>query len=321
VFLKFDGPMANDKFISIITMSYFRPEMTLDLLKSIHAKADMPFEIILHDDHSDDWVQDKIYSEIRGLCSTVILGQGNVNMGYSSSANRGIALCNSDYVLLIDNDCVITRPCFQMIKDVLDVPYVGSMSPREIIGGDIEKRRPVVKFKNRSFSLSNLPCGSFAFKKAVWQEVGGFPQVYSNGGDISFLHTLLQRGYFNAGNVISSTGESFTTIRNIDQETGYPNATSGIRNFDQAYPRIFPYCHDVRTFHNECHIRRSRRHSFSHEQYLAEAGIHNIAYWDKWMNDCYAGIGSINWDNIGDFGHIKWRDRIEADIKTWKERV
>jgi len=47
----------------------------------------MPFEIILHDDHSDEWVQDKIFKEMKNLCSTVILGQGDVNMGFASSAN------------------------------------------------------------------------------------------------------------------------------------------------------------------------------------------------------------------------------------------
>lgn len=322
MFLEFDGQMANDKFISIVVMSYFRPEMTLDLLKSIHQHADMPFEIILHDDHSDSWVQDSIYNEMRGLCSTIILGQGNVNMGYSSAANRGVSLCNSDYILLFDNDCILTQPCFKIIKDVLDVPYVGSMSPRDLIGeapGAAHASRAIVKTKEHSFTLSCLPCGTFAFKKDVWFEIGGFPQVYSNGGDISFLFNLLRHGYFNAGTVVSPTGESFSTIVNVDQITGYKKATGGIRNFDQAYPRIFPFSSDTASFQNACHQRRARCHPFSQEQYLAEGGYHNIGYWDGWANDSQDGKGNIVWEQIGDWGHIKWRDDVDAAIRAWKE--
>lgn len=324
MFLEFDNLMANNEFVSVVIMSYFRPEMTLDLLRSIHENVDMPFEIILHDDHSEDWVQDKIFAEMRSLCSTIILGQGNVNMGYSSSVNRGVALCNSDYILILDNDCLITAPCFKTIKEVLDVPYVGTVSPREFIEmapGSTHGSRATVKTNGNAFTLSCIPSGSFAFRKKVWMEIGGFPQVYSNGGDISFIFSLLRHGYFNAGSLISPTGNAFSTVRNIDQETGYPNATARIRNFDQAYPRIFPFCNDKGNFSLACHARRERRHPLSQEQYLADGGYHNIAYWDAWANDCYDGQGNIIWDKVGDWGHSKWRDRIDADIKAWKEEV
>ena len=323
MFLKFDGHMANDKFISIMVLSFFRPEMTLELLKSIHANADMPFEIILHDDHSDAWVQSKIYKEMRGLCSTVILGQGDINMGYSASANRGTALCNSDYVLLLNNDCLITKPCFKMIKSVLDVPYIATMSPKEVrgmVGGSVDPNRAIASNGEYAFSLAQISRGSdaFAYKKSTWYEHGGFPQVYNNGGDISFIFSLTRRGYFHAGWIVDPDEKSDQPIRNIDWENDYSNATAGIRPFDESYPRIFPYCHQGAAYQAESHRRRERRYPLSQEQYLSPAGHHNIDYWSKWADNSHDGQGNIVWENVKEWSHDKWQKEVEADIKTWK---
>lgn len=324
MFLKFDGEMANDKFISIMIMSYFRPEMTLELLRSIHAlEVDMPFEIIVHDDHSDSWVQDKLYGEMRDMCSTLILGQGNMNLGFASSANRGTALCNSDYVLLLNNDCLLSKPCFKMIKDILDVPYIGTMSPREIRGagaGEICPSRAVAYRNGAAFALSNLPGGSgaFAYRKSTWQEHGGFPQVYNNGGDIAFVFSLLRKGYFHAGWPVSIGTDNYSAIRNIDHENNYSKSTGSIRCFDEAYPRIFPYCHQTDAFQWACHQRRERRYPLSQEQYLAPAGHHNIDYWSKWADNSTDGQGNIVWENMKEWGQDKWREQVDADIQAWK---
>lgn len=331
MFLQFDQDMANDKFMSVMVLSYFRPEMTLNLLRSIHQHADMPFEIILHDDHSDEWVQDRIYQEMKDLCSTVILGQGRVNMGFASSANRGTALCNSKYVLLLNNDCLMINPCFQMIKDILDTPYIASVGPREILvkeRGELHSNRPIVLSNGRAFTLANLPNGAgvFAFRKDVWEQHRGFPQVYNNGGDIAFIFSLLKRGYFHAGFPIAlreNAGEPgpLYTFRNLDQENDCKETTSHIRHFDEAYPRIFPYCLDEQAFALKCHRRRERRYPLSQEQYLSPEGHHNIDYWTKWIEQGWDSEGGIAWDRLRDFGQSKYRDQIEADIRAWKELV
>jgi glycosyltransferase involved in cell wall biosynthesis len=324
MFLEFDGNMANDQFISILVLSYFRPEMTLELLRSIHSHADFPFEIILHDDHSDNPVQDRIYNEMKELCSTIIFGQGNVNMGFASSANRGTALCNSKYVLLLNNDCLMVNPCFQLVKQILDVPYVASVGPREVVQqqpGSLHGSRAIVSANNQAFTLSNLPNGAgvFAFKKDAWFDLGGFPQVYNNGGDIAFIFSLLRKGWFHAGFPISPEGNpAYRTFRNLDQENDCKNTTSHIRNFDQAYPRIFPFCNRQEWFYAQCEERRCRRYPLSQEQYLAERGHHNIDYWSKWADNSYDANGGINWEKLEDFGQSKWREQIDADIQRWK---
>lgn len=324
MFLEFDNHMANNEFVSILVLSYFRPEMTLELLRSLHAHADFPFEIILHDDHSDGWVQDRIYGEMKELCSTVVLGQGNVNMGFASSANRGTALCNSKYVLLLNNDCLMVNPCFQMVKQILDVPYIASVGPRDTIhlqpGAD-HGGRAVAYSNGQAFTLSNLPNGSgvFAFKKEAWFDLGGFPQVYNNGGDIAFIFSLIRKGWFHAGFSVSPDGApAYRTFRNLDQENDCKNTTSAIRNFDEAYPRVFPMCNRAAWFHAQCEERRARRYPLSQEQYLSDRGHHNIDYWSKWADSSYDGKGGINWEVLEDFGQGKWKDQIDADIQAWK---
>lgn len=320
MFLKFDPPVANDSFVSVMIMSYFRPEFTLELLRSIHQNADMPFEIILHDDHSPHDMQDKIFREMKMYCSTMVFGQGEVNMGFNASANRGTALCNSDYVILINNDCLMTGPCFKLIKDVLDIPYIGCFGPRDVVNppvlGEPNGSYVSVNRNGRQFGLGPNASGSgvFAYKKSTWEKIGGFPQAYMNGGDISFMFSLLRHGYFHGHTPVLGN----TTFRNIDQENGTKDTTSQHRNYDQSYPRVFPYCLYGTDWVMANLERRHRRYPESHQQYLDPAGMHNIDYWHRYFVGAQDGQYNYDWSKLTEWGQAQWKDQIEADIAAWK---
>jgi glycosyltransferase involved in cell wall biosynthesis len=78
-----------DQFISIVISSFYRPFYLKRCLESIHKHADMPFEIIVHDDGSGQAERDQIYRDLSPLISTLILNLGG-NMGLNVSANRAV---------------------------------------------------------------------------------------------------------------------------------------------------------------------------------------------------------------------------------------
>lgn len=310
MFLKFDGQLTNDKFMSIVILSFTRPHRLRALLESIHEHADMPFEIVVTDDASQ-MAGDSLSSDVfacRDLTSTMIFNNG-VNMGYAASANKGTALANSDYILLMNDDTLMTGPALKMIKDVLDTPYIGSFGPWQ--GGAIDERRKVkVSIAGQSLQLYSLPSGSsiFAFKKSTWFELGGFPQVYHNGGDIAFLHKMCMHGYFAARNDVDMENVLF---RNVDVEQEYQEATFTRSRFDSSYPQIF----NVLNMETGNVAREKRIYDFSHAEYEKEFGLHSLDSWYHYFADAkLEGENNYDWSKLSRFGQDKWKELVERDL-------
>ena len=129
--IRFPGDLASDKFISIVVLSYKRPDMTMNLINSIHKHADLPFELIVHDDSSPADDKRILYEHLEQMSSLVLTG-GELNMGLSATFERGVSLCSSDYVLCLNNDMIMTGPGFQRIVKVLQCPYVGAFGPWQV---------------------------------------------------------------------------------------------------------------------------------------------------------------------------------------------
>jgi hypothetical protein len=312
MFLKFDSPLANDQFISIVILSFSRPHMLKALLESIHEHADMPYEIIVTDDASQ-MAGKNLPSEVfdcRELTSTMIFNNG-VNMGFASSANKGTALANSDYVLFMNDDTLMSGPSLRTIKAVLDRPYIGSFGPWQGEKPRISPEQVQVSIAGIPLQLSSLPSGSsiFAFRKKVWFELGGFPQVYHNGGDIAFLHKMCMRGYFAARNDVALDPVLF---RNVDVEQGYQESTFSRSRFDSSYPQIF----GVNNMESLNNSREQRIYQFSHAEYEKELGLHATDSWGKYFSEAKIdGENNYDWSKLERFGQADWKEPVGQDLK------
>lgn len=310
MFLKFDGQLTNDKFMSIVILSFTRPHRLKALLESIHEHADMPFEIVVTDDASQMGgvtLPEAVFA-CRDLTTTMVFNNG-VNMGYAASANKGTALANSDYILLMNDDTLMSGPSMRMIKEVLDKPYIGSFGPWQG-AGYCEHERVAVAVAGQSLRLGSLPSGSsiFAFKKSTWFELGGFPQVYHNGGDIAFLHKMCRYGYFSARNDVDQKNVLF---RNVDVEQEYAEATFTRSRFDSSYPQIF----GVANMEAGNMAREKRIYNFSHSEYEKEFGLHSIDSWIQYFADAkLEGENNYDWSKLSRFGQDKWKELVERDL-------
>jgi len=304
-----DEPFSNNDFISIVILSFQRPEHTKNLLKSIHVQRifeKVPHETILVDDASflDD-TQSKLFNEMRQFTSTIIFNHG-VNRGFTHAANQAVALSSSKYILLLNNDMEMVKCDFPRIVTALQAPYIGCLG---VMGGAGREGGPVISRDGVNVELNSNPKGSgaFAFRKDLWEELGGFPERHHSAADIGFFYSALKAGYFNGFLV-----DSEKLLRNVDQEEGYASPTEGTTRFANGYPRLFGVSKEV--FIEESLKRKHRILQISQADDKTSAGINNIQYWSDW----FAGIhvdGKIQWGSKFMFGHEKWWHQVEGDIK------
>jgi glycosyltransferase involved in cell wall biosynthesis len=286
----------------------------------------MPFEIVVNDDASGRALEVEIYNECRHMCSTLIFSSPDrINLGMAAACNRAIALTNSKYVLLLNDDTQMIRPgALRKITKVLDVPYVGCFGPWQTVknktpGSVSHCNEAPVSSNGVDFHLSTLPNGAgiFAFRKEVWEQVRGFPQVYTNAGDTCFMIAAMKAGYFNSSAFINDE-EYFT---NVDQLAGYVDPTAGKSPLDSSYPHIFGM--DLKQLVELSDRRRERVVLSSHHQYYAPEGIVAHAWWDQhYFGKAYNWkTHSFDWEVLEQFGQNRWKDEVERDMKVWRDKL
>ena len=118
--------MDKQALVSFITVNYNQLELTLELIASIYEYADVPFEIIVVDNHSNISPKstiERIYPNVRVIVS-------GVNRGFAGGNNLGIKISKGDFLFFINNDAVLTKGAVKKILNSFqNAPTVGVVSP------------------------------------------------------------------------------------------------------------------------------------------------------------------------------------------------
>jgi len=307
MFLKFDNELANDAFLSFVICSYKRADMTIDLVNSIHQYCDCPFEIIVHDDHSDAATVSELLT-IKDKVSTLILGGSEFNMGLSSSFNRGVALANSKYIVLLNNDIRLVAPGIRRIAEPLSLPYIGILGPIGVCSTLENTSDPdLLRIATDSIGLTlSAYCGSgsaMAFRKEVWQEIGGFDQFGCGSSDTGAMFKVMHAGYFNA--CFWRVPEE--VVENVDAKNDFKRGTIGSNRFDGCYPTIFkgPALYEANANRKDRICHETGRVEFIDE------GHTNGVWWDKYNRNAFIkDQNNYDWDKLK--FHAKWKDLVES---------
>lgn len=296
--------ISNDQYFSVVIPYFLQQNFLKRLVDSIHKYADMPFEIIVHDDHSEDLSSLYVKDDV----STIILNFG-LNLGLAAAANRAVQLASSKYVLFINQDCEFIAPCLRDYANVLDKPYVGIVSPYG--DGYPMKTKEWIVANGTKFSIFHgIAAGcTFAFRKDVWEHIGGFEDIISGCSDTPFIYKIWREGYFRA--VV--LGEK--RIRNVDLEDHQQkHSTIGRTGTDCCYPKVFP--HSMEDLRRHSKQREAVCQRYQDMNRHEPAGISNIDYWDQYSKSIVQEDGVIsdfNWENANKHGQIKWREQIERE--------
>lgn len=114
--------------ISIITVNFFQPQATIELLNSLYQyNATANIEIILVDNGSpidNELYFKRDYQDIKYIRS-------EKNLGFAGGNNLGIAHATGEYLFLINNDTEVTHGLMEVLGDTLaQNPRIGIISPQ-----------------------------------------------------------------------------------------------------------------------------------------------------------------------------------------------
>lgn len=313
------------EFLSVVIPSYNRFDLLVEVVNSIHKNADIPFELIIHDDNSNDGTKESL-EKLEKKTSTIIYSNG-LNLGLAESINRAVRLASSEYILMLNADIIIDRPFFKYMLDILKYPFVGFVNL--ITSSPDAKNKLTAKDSKLLFSLHRGIGGGCAlgFTRTVFNKVNGWnsSSCRSGNADVSFMIRTIKNGYFP---VNLSFDKAPIRLLDIDNK----RSTIGGMRYDCSYPRLFNFKH----YEDLSLERSSKANDFMQYSYRVDEGETNINYWSKFCHELIDEDSYINYELSKRYGHDKWlrdkvsreagliykrNDRIEFDVRGLLKRL
>jgi GT2 family glycosyltransferase len=117
---------VHPSLVSIVMLSWNAPHYTKLALESIRAHTSVPHEIIIVDNGS----REETTAWLRTLRDVRVVFNPS-NKGYAGGNNQGLALARGDYVVLLNNDVVVTEGWLEGLLDPFRrLPALGVTAPR-----------------------------------------------------------------------------------------------------------------------------------------------------------------------------------------------
>lgn len=293
-----------EEYVSIVVPYFNRIHYLKELIESAHKFANMPFELIIHDDSSVDGSTPELFN-MRDEISTLVVNSGH-NIGLPASVNRLVNIASSNYIIFLNCDCAFVSRCFENIVEILSRPYVGVIHLSNSI-------QPELKLHETRINLVGLQSGSsLAFRKEVWKEVGGWNEnVHSGSSDASFIHSIFSKGYFAA----TPRGKKYVSNLSYERVQNRDSAMAA-SGYDCSYPKIFNLKKDFEGYDRYCKLREHLCNQHANSIINVPASITNLTYWCNYINKMLFDKPEINWDIARLHCHDKWKNEIEEDKNT-----
>ena len=242
--------------LSIIIVNWNNKDILRDCLNSIyHTHNVSKYEIIVVDNHSEDNSVELIKDEF----SDVMLIKNNENLGFAGANNQGIKISRGNYILLLNNDTVVTNTyCFdrmiEYMKKNLQVGILGckllypdgslqssgekfpsawKTFKSQILFTSTWKRLEKNKQEGNNFKKVDFVCGACLMtRKEILDKVGLLKKEYfMYGEDVEFCYRVRKAGYeigvLTNENIIHSHSKS--TEKNLT-EMLYHSITNDLKN-------------------------------------------------------------------------------------------
>lgn len=107
--------MKKNKLTSIVILSFNQVEFTRNCLDSIRKYTTTPYEIIIIDNNSNQETINYLEEQ-----KDIILIKNSENKGFAGGCNQGIEIAHGDYILLINNDTIVTPNYLNNMNRVLE---------------------------------------------------------------------------------------------------------------------------------------------------------------------------------------------------------
>ena len=191
-------------------------------LESLVRYADVPYELVIVDNGSSVpfWEPLKTWlGKNEGVRLKYL--RSNKNLGFAGGCNQGIQISTGDFIILLNNDTVVTPGLFStLLKPLREENGVGMTGPvSNFVAGaqlissykagfgspdeaDIEELAEYAmeirkRFKGRTTPTNNLVGLCLALKREVVQAIGGFDERFYPGNfeDVDYCIRAVQKGF------------------------------------------------------------------------------------------------------------------------------
>jgi O-antigen biosynthesis protein len=180
--------------VSIILVTFNQFNYTKECIESVKLYTKLNYEIILIDNaSSDDTIAQvkHIYPEIRVIANAE-------NLGFPAAVNQGIKAAMGSYVLILNNDTVVTKGWLERLIDVAESdPHIGVVGPisNSVSGAQFDSQAKYSSIKEMELYAQNAKTKNagvitqfprLAFlctliKRRTFEELGGLDERFSPG--------------------------------------------------------------------------------------------------------------------------------------------
>ena len=204
--------------ISIVILAHNQLDYTRKCIESIITHTREFFEIIVVDNGSTDGTNRYLETELTGLISadTLKIIRNDTNLGYAGGNNRGMAAASGEYILLLNNDVVVTPGWLTRLLACMekhaDIGIVGPMTNHVVgpqlvkpVSYDIDSLEGLEEFAaahTRKYAgqikkLARVVGFCMLIKREVIEAIGGLDERYGLGNfeDDDFSLRSVAAGY------------------------------------------------------------------------------------------------------------------------------
>jgi GT2 family glycosyltransferase len=119
--------MKEQPLVSIVSVQYGHPEVTLEMIQSLKEISYSPIEIIIVDNGSPDGNPDIVKEKFPDI--TYI--KSEKNLGFAGGNNLGFEVAKGKYILMLNNDTEVEKDFLEpLVSKMENDPKIGIVSPK-----------------------------------------------------------------------------------------------------------------------------------------------------------------------------------------------
>ncbi|BCV25495.1 glycosyltransferase [Gelria sp. Kuro-4] len=182
--------------VSVVIPCWNNVEYTRRCVDSVFRNTEEPFELILIDNGSTDGTA-SYFASLQKQHTNVVVISNKLNTGFAYACNQGLAAAAGDYVVILNNDIVLSPNWLRLLLRPAQAAQVGIVGPRannvsgsQCTAASYGNNLSLMEGFARALARKNAYQGSFAIraigfcmlvKRAVIEAIGGFDPRFGIG--------------------------------------------------------------------------------------------------------------------------------------------